>query len=117
MVVIYTMDRNRSEDTEGGGLGPELESLLAKVPPPKAPGWFVAKTVARLRKEEDWTPAKTFSRLGWRWIWAAGAAALMAGWILWERPKSSFEISDAEVFAALDALVQQDEENRWWAGL
>ena len=27
------------------------------------------------------------------------------------------EISDAVVFAALDALVEQDEENRWWAGL
>lgn len=55
--------------------------------------------------------------MGWRWVWAAGAAALVAGWMLWERPKSEIEISNAEVFAALDALVQQEEENRWWAGL
>ena len=54
---------------------------------------------------------------GWRWIWAVGTAALVAGWMLWERPRSGFQISDAEVFAALDALVQQEEENRWWAGL
>lgn len=111
------MEQNRSGDTEGGGLGPELESLLAKVPPPKAPDWFAAKTLARLRKEEDLVAAQPFWKLGWRWVWAAGAAALMASWILWDRPKSSLEISDAEVFAALDALVQQDEENRWWAGL
>ena len=111
------MERNRSEDRKGEGLGTELESLLAKVPPPKAPDWFAAKTLARLRKEENLATGKPFWRVGWRWIWAAGAAAFMAGWILWERPKTSFEISDAEVFAALDAFVQQDEENLWWAGL
>ena len=37
--------------------------------------------------------------------------------MLWDRPKAGSEISDAAVFAALDALVEQEEENRWWAGL
>ena len=106
--------KRRSEE----GVGRELESLLAKVPPPRAPAWFAAKTLGRLREE---TGAREQGGatwwLGWRWVWAAGAAALVAGWMLWERPKSEMEISNAEVFAALDALVQQDEENRWWAGL
>jgi hypothetical protein len=53
----------------------------------------------------------------WRWVWAAGTAAVVAGWVLWNRPDPSVEISDAMVFAALDALVEQEEENRWWAGL
>ena len=106
--------KKRSEE----GLGRELETLLGKVPPPQAPAWFAAKTLARLRGErEEQKGGGAAWRIGWRWVWAAGAAALVAGWMLWERPKSEIEISNAEVFAALDALVQQDEENRWWAGL
>jgi hypothetical protein len=42
---------------------------------------------------------------------------VVAGWVLWKGPDPSVEISDAMVFAALDALVEQEEENRWWAGL
>ena len=113
------MDKSRPSEQGQAGLGPELESLLAKVPPPKAPAWFAAKTLARLREEQGSKRAAGswgMSR-GWRWIWAAGTAALVAGWVLWDRPKSGSEISDAMVFAALDALVEQDEENRWWAGL
>lgn len=114
------MDKSRASDQrKGEGLGPELTSLLAKVPPPKAPAWFAAKTLARLREEQG--SKRSFGSWGisrgWRWIWAAGTAALVAGWVLWDRPKSGSEISDAMVFAALDALVEQDEENRWWAGL
>jgi len=108
------MEQKRSSEEE---LGRELEALLAKASPPKAPDWFAAKTLARLRKEEGLSSAKPFWAVGWRWVWAAGTAALVAVWILWEQPKSTFEISDAEVFAALDAFVQQEEENRWWAGL
>lgn len=104
------MDKERESEE---GLGQELEALLAKVSPPQAPAWFSAKTLARLREEEG----QRKGGIGWRWIWAAGAAALVAGWILWEKPRIGTEISDAEVFAALDALVQQDEENQWWAGL
>ena len=97
------------------GLGPELEALLSKAPPPKAPAWFAAKTLARLREEEG---RKTrLWAVGWRWAWTAGAALLVAGWMLWDRRSTGPEISDAAVFAALDALVEQDEENRWWAGL
>jgi hypothetical protein len=88
--------------------------LLAKAPPPKAPAWFAAKTLARLR-EEGTRPERGWL---WRWVWAAGAAAILAGaWLRWEKPGQGGEISDAVVFAALDALVEQDEENRWWAGL
>jgi hypothetical protein len=42
---------------------------------------------------------------------------LAGAWLRWEKPGQGGEISDAVVFAALDALVEQDEENRWWAGL
>lgn len=99
------------------GLGKELEGLLAKVPPPKAPAWFAAKTLARLREEEVQTQGAISWIFGKRWLWAAGAAAVVAGWMLWERPQAGMEISDAEVFAGLEALMQQDEENQWWAGL
>lgn len=94
-----------------------MEQLLGQVPPPKAPVWFAAKTLGRLRDEQD--PAQSFSfwSFRWRWIWAAGTAALVAGWILWDRTNSGPVISDAMVFAALDALVEQEEENRWWVGL
>ena len=99
------------------GLGAELEALLAKARPPKAPAWFAARTLARLREEEGRAKAGRSWLEGWRWAWAAGAAAVVAGWMLWDRPKAGSEISDAAVFAALDALVEQEEENRWWAGL
>lgn len=108
------MDKNRESEE---GLGRELEALLAKVPPPKAPAWFPARVLARLREEEGVRRRGMGWLIGWRWIWAAGTAALVAGWVLWDKPKVPYGISDAEVFAALDALVQQDEENRWWAGL
>jgi len=106
---------NRKSGDEQEGLGPELEGLLAKVPPPQAPAWFAAKTLARLREEKGRKGHRWL--VGWRWIWAAGAAAVVAGWMLWGKPDVGPGISDAAVFAALDALVDQDEETRWWAGL
>jgi hypothetical protein len=42
-------------------------------------------------------------------------AVLVFGVMRWDRPIDA--ISDAEVYAALNALVQEDEESRWWAGL
>ena len=111
------MGQNSSSGQGEEGLGPDLEGLLAKVPPPKAPAWFAAKTLARLRQEKVRGKGGRFWFVGWRWAWAAGTALLVAGWMMWERPKAGTEISDAAVFAALDALVEQDEENRWWAGL
>lgn len=108
------MGKNRSSEGGQEGLGSELEALLGKAPPPKAPAWFAAKTLARLREEE----ARPERGWVWRWVWAAGVAAVLAGaWLHWEKPKQGGEISDAAVFAALDALVEQDEENRWWVGL
>jgi len=106
----------KSQELDSGGVGADLAALLAKAPPPKAPAWFAAKTLARLREQETHAGGRSWWA-GWRWVWAGGAAALVAGWILWDRPKAGSEISDATVFAALDALVEQDEENRWWAGL
>ena len=108
------MEKKRLSEEE---LGKELEALLEKASPPKAPAWFAAKTLARLRDEEARKRGGRSWWVSWRWTWAAGAAVLVAGWIFWDRSKPGIEISDAEVFAALDALVQQDEENRWWAGL
>jgi len=40
---------------------------------------------------------------------------LIFGVMRWDR--SAMNISDAEVYAALNALLQEDEESRWWAGL
>ena len=108
------MEKNRLSKE---GLEAELEGLLAKARPPQAPAWFAAKTLARLREEEGRAGESRSWLAGWRWVWAAGAAAFVAGWVLWDRPKAGSEISDAAVFAALDALVEQDEESRWWAGL
>lgn len=102
---------------EREGLGSELEALLAKARPPQAPAWFVAKTLARLRQEQGKRKSIGDWFLSWRWVGAAGIAVALAGWILWDRSQPGIHISDAEVFAALDALVQQEEENRWWVGL
>jgi hypothetical protein len=52
----------------------------------------------------------------WKWLAAGlGMAVLVFGVMRWDRPADA--ISDAEVYAALNALVQEDEESRWWAGL
>ena len=104
-----SMNRDKGRD----GLGPDLGRLYASVPVPKAPAWFVAKTIARLRREED-----KKSR-GWfelpRWILIGAGSALMAlGWLWWESKPS---VADAEFFAALDAMVEEERESRWWAGL
>ncbi|NCY22711.1 hypothetical protein EBX31_12250 [bacterium] len=110
------MSKKRHEHGEVG-LGRELEGLLASVPPPQAPAWFAAKTLARLRAER-----MQEEKGGWfwmpRWKWLAtglGVAVLMLGAMRWDR--ASVKISDAEVYAALNALVQEEEESRWWAGL
>jgi len=108
---------NKKNEPRDEGLGRELEGLLASVPPPKAPAWFAAKTLARLRAERIsevrgvwfWMPR-------WKWLAAGlGVAVLVLGVMRWDRPSDA--ISDAEVFAALNSLVQEDEESRWWAGL
>lgn len=110
------MEKKRNQGGEDG-LGKELEGLLGSVPPPKAPSWFAAKTLARLRTERAperkggwfWLPQ-------WRWLAVGlGAVLLVFGVMRWDR--ASLSISDAEVYAALNALVQEDEENRWWRGL
>jgi len=108
---------NQHSSPDQEGLGEGLGNLLGKAPPPRAPSWFAAKTLARLRqeKEEDQKTVSLWMR--WRWVWAAGTAAVVAGWILWQKSEPHDPISDRAVFAALDALVEQDEENRWWAGL
>jgi len=106
------MKRERHVHQNEGGLGPELGKLWDSVPVPKAPPWFAARTLARIRREE--------SRGGFwfgvpRWILIGfGAAVLAVGWLRWEREPS---VGDAEVFAALDAMVEEERENRWWAGL
>ena len=109
------MSKERNEQGQEG-LGRELEGLLASVPPPKAPAWFAAKTLARLRAEKAEQRGGWLRILQWRWLAAGLGIALLVFGIL--RPdRSSLKISDAEVYAALNALVQEDEESRWWSGL
>jgi hypothetical protein len=107
---------NKRNEQGNEGLGRELEGLLASVPPPKAPAWFAAKTLARLRSEKA-ERRGGWSRIShWKWLAAGlGMAVLVFGVMRWDRPPDA--ISDAEVYAALNALVQEDEESRWWAGL
>ena len=109
------MSKNRHEQGEEG-LGRELERLLASAPPPKAPAWFAAKTLARLRAEKAEKRGPWLRIFQWRWLAAGlGVALLILG--ITRPDRSSLKISDAEVYAALNALVQEDEESRWWAGL
>ena len=109
------MDMKRRDREEG--LGKELEGLLAAVPPPKAPAWFATKTMARLRSEKAVEQKSGWLWLfQWKWVVAGmGAILLIFGVMRWDRP--ALNISDAEVYAALNALVQEDEESRWWEGL
>jgi hypothetical protein len=52
----------------------------------------------------------------WRWLMAgAGCAILAVGFFQWKDATPT--VSDRAVFAALDALVEEDADNRWWAGL
>ncbi len=109
---------NRSRDKqEEGELGSELEKLLASVPPAKAPPWFAAKVLARLRTEREAEAQSMWSFIPkWRWLMVgAGCAALAVGFFQWKDTTPT--VSDRAVFAALDALVEEDADNRWWAGL
>ena len=107
---------NKKNEPWDKGLGRELEGLLASVPPPKAPAWFAAKTLARLRAERAERRGGWLRIPQWKWLAAGlGMAVLVLGVMRWNHPTDV--ISDAEVFAALNSLVQEDEESRWWAGL
>jgi hypothetical protein len=104
----------RQENNQDGEFTPELEELLAKVPRVRAPDWFAAKTLARMRSERE-------KVRGWfglpKWaVVGAGVAVLAVGLLRWEGHQN-VKVSDAEVFAALDALVEDERESRWWAGL
>lgn len=110
------MEKKRHR-VEEEGLGKELEALLASVPPAKAPAWLAAKTLARLRVERaGQRRGGWFWFLQWRWLAAGlGATLCILGILRWDR--TSLRISDAEVYAALHAMVQEEEESRWWSGL
>ena len=106
------MKRESREDESVEGLGPELGKLWDSAPVPKAPPWFAARTLARIRREESrggvWFGLRRWVLIG------VGAAVLAVGWLRWEREPT---VRDAEVFAALDGMVEEERENQWWAGL
>jgi hypothetical protein len=106
------MKRESRGDESVEGLGPELGKLWDSAPVPKAPPWFVARTLARIRREES-RGGVSFGLPKWVLI-GVGAAVLAVGWLRWDREPA---VGDAEVFAALDAMVEEERENRWWAGL
>lgn len=104
----------RQEKNQDGELGPDLEELLGRMPRVKAPAWFAAKTLARMRSERE-------KIRGWfglpKWaVVGAGMAVLAVGLLRWEN-HPNVKLSDAEVFAAFNALVEDEKESRWWAGL
>jgi len=105
------MKRESQGDENIEGLGPELGKLWDSAPVPNAPPWFAARTLARIRRDE--------SRGGvWfglpRWVLIGfGAAILAVGWLRWE---SEPAVGDAEVFAALDAMVEGEREIRLRSG-
>jgi len=105
---------NRQEKSQDGEFGPELEDLFGRMPRVKAPAWFAAKTLARMRSERE-------KVRGWfglpRWaVLGAGVAVLAVGLLRWES-QPNVKVTDSEVFAALDALVEDEKESRWWSGL
>jgi putative SOS response-associated peptidase YedK len=78
---------------------------------------LAAKVLARLRTERE---AEAQRKWGWIPKWrglmvGAGCAVLALGFFEWKDTTPT--VSDRAVFAALDALVEDDAENRWWAGL
>jgi type VI protein secretion system component VasF len=104
----------RQDKNQDGEFGPELEELLGRMPRVKAPAWFAAKTVARMRSERE-------KVRGWfglpKWaVLVGGVAVLAVGLLRWES-QQNVKVTDSEVFAALDALVEDEKESRWWAGL
>jgi len=104
----------KQEKNQEGEFSPELAELLGRMPRVKAPAWFAAKTLARMRSERE-------KVRGWfglpRWaVVGAGVAVLAVGMFRWDSHQN-VRVSDAEVFAALDALVEDEKESRWWAGL
>lgn len=110
-------NRSRDGQEKGEELGSELEKLLASVPPVKAPPWFAAKVLARLRTEREAEAQRKWSWMPkWRWLMVgAGCAVFAVGFFQWKDTTPT--VSDRAVFAALDALVEEDADNRWWAGL
>ncbi len=104
----------RQEMNQDGEFSPELEDLLGRMPRVKAPAWFATKTLARMRSERE----KVWGWFGLpRWaVFGVGVAVLAVGLLRWESHQN-VRVSDAEVFAALNALVEDEKESRWWAGL
>ena len=89
-----------------------LDKLLDRVQPPQAPAWFEAKVLARLRREQEAGKAP----LQWlRWTAAAGAMALFAALAVLHTPRHA-TVKEAEVFAALAAFENYQEEQTLWIG-
>ena len=118
----------------------DLDRLLGQAPPPDAPAWFAAKTMARLRREED--ARGSVGWWGWLMEWTAGhqlavaaAAAvvvLLSVLVLFqpnttsvqgqapmaqvaEAPQpASVSFTQQDLYAAFEALEAADEESITW---
>ena len=106
----------------------DLDRLLASSPMRKAPAWFEAKTLARLRQEQSSRPvwALVFENLhgARRWVLGSAAAAclILAGlgavWFLPSglNPGHDRMASDKKMFEAFAAFNSYATEQESWSG-
>lgn len=108
-----------------------LDNLMARRPPPPAPAWFAARTMARIREEKARQPWwRNLSHLWQRppvWAGAALLVLLAIGWGLlffessWNSP-ASMSMAEAQspvpdshhqthLFAAFEAFESLTEED------
>jgi hypothetical protein len=97
-----------------------LAALLNKVELPKAPAWFEARTLARLRRENDRERFHVFKVL--RYVLVGACASLVTFIIIQHAyleqplatPLAKQETQDEQLYAALDAFVSYTQQAKEW---
>jgi hypothetical protein len=102
-----------------------LDALLKLAEAPKAPGWFEARTLARLRREREEKPSYSF--MHWKLLRYLGAVACLLvlaavvtqvlrqdGTAEKTVAMSQFQTQDEQLFAALDAFDSYTKEAKEW---